>query len=94
MNVARDLLDVSGDCRRCDYNSGGDGWRCDNARCILAAWKCDGTEDCSDGSDETDQLCRPQVVVEDAREPKQSKNDKSDVDGITIITTPQNQLRV
>jgi len=68
--VPRDLLDVSGDCRRCDYNSEGDGWRCNNAKCILAGWKCDGSEDCTDGSDETDQVCKPALPVVDRRQPK------------------------
>lgn len=70
VNVPRDMLDMTGDCRRCDYNSEGDGWRCNNAKCILAGWKCDGSEDCTDGSDETDQLCNPQPVVSDRRTPK------------------------
>merc|ERR1712013_358457 len=61
-------LDKSGDCRKCDYNSVGDGWRCNNAKCILGAWRCDGAEDCTDGSDETDQLCRPSVTPVDNRQ--------------------------
>lgn len=87
VNVPRDLLDKTGDCRKCDYNSEGDGWRCNNARCILAAWKCDGTEDCSDGSDETDQLCKPQVVVEDKQEPTQKPVESID----EKETTPMEQ---
>jgi len=62
VNVPRDLLDPSGDCRKCDYNSKGDGWRCNNAKCILQAWKCDGSKDCSDGSDEEEPLCNPEKV--------------------------------
>jgi len=68
VNIPRDLLDKSGDCRKCDYNSVGDGWRCNNAKCILGAWRCDGAEDCTDGSDETDQLCRPSVTPVDNRQ--------------------------
>merc|ERR1719376_1666800 len=67
VNIPRDLLDKSGDCRKCDYNSDGDGWRCNNAKCILGAWRCDGAEDCTDGSDETDQLCRPSLAPVDNR---------------------------
>ena len=70
MNVPRDMLDKTGDCRKCDYNSEGDGFRCDNAKCILAAWKCDGTPDCSDGSDETNQLCKPKIEEDAKRQPK------------------------
>ena len=70
VNVPRDMLDKTGDCRKCDYNREGDGFRCNNAKCILAAWKCDGTAECSDGSDETNQLCKPQVVQDVLRQPK------------------------
>ncbi|XP_077997711.1 prolow-density lipoprotein receptor-related protein 1-like [Glandiceps talaboti] len=37
----------------CDANE----LACHNGRCIIAAWKCDGDDDCGDGSDETAELC-------------------------------------
>ncbi|XP_026091548.1 low-density lipoprotein receptor-related protein 1B [Carassius auratus] len=32
-------------------------FQCQNQRCIQLSWKCDGDEDCSDGSDEDPHLC-------------------------------------
>ena len=40
----------SRDCRHED--SGGDGWRCDDGRCVQSDQVCDGDEHCEDGSDE------------------------------------------
>ena len=64
-------LDASG-CRTCDYNSIGDGFRCHpltpsrppiasrctDGRCILGSWACDGSPDCTDGTDEAQAVCR------------------------------------
>ena len=32
-------------------------WKCDDGLVISSSWKCDGTTDCDDGSDETLKLC-------------------------------------
>ena len=32
-------------------------WKCDDGLMISSSWKCDGTTDCDDGSDETLKLC-------------------------------------
>jgi len=58
VSVPRDARNSS-DCRACDYNAIGDGFRCDMGKCILGAWACDGTSECPDGSDEG-RACQPE----------------------------------
>lgn len=41
-----------------------DEFQCHNQRCIRALWKCDGDDDCLDGSDEENHIC--------CRDPKMS----------------------
>jgi len=92
VKVHKDLLEVKtprefGDkCRRCDYNSHGDGFRCDSGQCILSAWSCDGTEECEDGSDEKQALCYPELEVEEDN-PEQEVNEET----TTIKTTSEDQ---
>lgn len=33
-------------------------FRCENNKCIQGKFKCDYDDDCGDGSDESDRLCR------------------------------------
>ena len=35
-----------------------DHFQCNNSRCVLKGWLCDGDDDCLDNSDETNQKCR------------------------------------
>ncbi|KAJ8003649.1 hypothetical protein DPEC_G00150520 [Dallia pectoralis] len=42
-----------GETQRC----GSEAFECRNRRCIQASWKCDGDDDCLDGSDEEAQIC-------------------------------------
>merc|ERR1711953_1342202 len=58
VSVPRDARSSS-DCRACDYNAIGDGFRCDMGKCILRSWACDGASECPDGSDEG-RVCRPE----------------------------------
>ena len=34
-----------------------EGFACSNDQCIRGLWKCDGSKNCDDGSDETTELC-------------------------------------
>jgi len=38
-------------------NSAKDRFKCSNGMTIKKSWVCDGLKDCSDGSDETNELC-------------------------------------
>jgi len=77
VNVPRDLLevktprDLEDKCRKCDYNSYGDGFRCDSGQCILYQWKCDGTSECLDGSDEKKEVCNPETEEKEETENKE-----------------------
>jgi len=43
------LLFIEGAKAKCEESQ----FQCSNGRCIPLLWKCDGDEDCSDGSDES-----------------------------------------
>lgn len=45
----------------CNYRNSEDTFNCSNGLCIDASAVCDGHADCSDGSDETSDLCARQT---------------------------------
>lgn len=50
---------VSSDEQNCEWNCFEDQWRCDSGQCILRNWRCDGSLDCVDESDERNCTAQP-----------------------------------
>ena len=44
------VVGLSSDEANCDYTCRPDQFKCNNSDCVPSMWRCDGTEDCSDGS--------------------------------------------
>ena len=53
----------SSDESRCSYVCRDDQFTCENGDCIQNNWRCDGSPDCDDGSDEAD--CSKHNCLED-----------------------------
>lgn len=57
-----DNFHLANDRRTCLSNCTNNEFVCDNYNCIPRLWKCDGDDDCGDGSDEPN-LCSPRTCA-------------------------------